>query len=428
MEKELKKTGVTKLLMWKEYNAQHPDGLKSSQFLEHFQRWNKRVSPVMHMTHKAGDKMFIDYAGKTLQYIDAHSGEVIDVQFFVAVLGASQYTYAQACMSQQKVDFITSVENALHFFGGVPQAIVPDNLKSAVTKSNRYEPTLNETFKDFAEHYQTTILPARSYKPKDKALVEGAVKILYRRIYSVLRNQTFYSLKEINQAVWKELENHNNTKLTGRNISRLQLFTEIEKSELSPLALNRYELKDVSMATVMQNGHVLLSHDKHYYSVPYQNIGKKVKIVYTENNVEIFHNYNRIASHPRNQRPYTYSTIKEHLASTHQFLTDWTPQRFIDWAYNIDNAVGEYIANILAVKQHPEQAYKSCSGILSLVKKIGKERLVNACKRAAEHKIYNYKIVTTIIEKGLDKIPLEEESTETQMPKHQNIRGDKYYV
>jgi len=194
MERELKKTGVTKQLMWEEYFKKHPAGLKSSQFGEHYLRWSKKVNPVMHMNHKAGDKMFVDYAGKTLEIADKETGEIKEVQFFVAILGASQYTYVEASLSQKKEDFIVSIENAMHYFKGVPAAIVPDNLKSAVTKSNRYEPILNETFLDFAEHYETTILPARAYKPRDKALAEGAVKILYQRIYPVLRNQTFYTL------------------------------------------------------------------------------------------------------------------------------------------------------------------------------------------------------------------------------------------
>jgi len=304
MERELKKTGVTKYAMWEEYYKQHPDGLKSSQFCEHYRRWSKRVNPVMHMNHKAGDKMFIDYAGKTLELVDKDTGELTEVQFYVAILGASQYTYAEASESQKKEDFIVSTENALHYYGGVPAAIVPDNLRSAVAKSNRYEPTINETFLDFAEHYETTILPARAYKLRDKSLAEGAVKILYQRIYPVLRKQVFYNLKDMNKAIWKELEAHNNRKLTGRLQSRLEMFYEIERNKLSPLPVKRYEIKQIAFATVMQNGHVLLSKDKHYYSVPYQHIRKKVKIMYTSEKVEVYHKYIRIALHKRDMQPY----------------------------------------------------------------------------------------------------------------------------
>ena len=426
MEKELKRTGVTKQLMWEEYNKKHPDGLKSSQFCEHYMRWSKKVNPVMHMNHKAGDKLFVDYAGKTLQLVDRETGEVTPVQFFVGILGASQYTYAEVSLSQKKEDFIVSVENALHYFNGVPAAIVPDNLKSAVTKSNRYEPTLNETFLDFAEHYGTTILPARAYKPRDKSLAEGAVKILYQRIYPALRDQVFYTLKEMNQAIWKELEKHNNKKLTGRPASRYKLFNEIEKQALSPLPVQRYQIKQLAFATVMQNGHVLLNKDKHYYSVPYQYIRKKVKIMYTSGNVEIYYKYNRIALHKRNMQLYSYTTVKEHLASTHQFITEWTPQRFINWAGSIDDSVKLFITRLLEVKQHPEQAYKSCMGVLSYAKKVGNQRLSNACKRALEHHVYNYKIIQKILQNGLDLIE-DERVPEQHMPEHLNIRGEDYY-
>jgi transposase len=426
MERELKKTGVTKQTMWEEYYKKHPDGLKSSQFCEHYRRWSKRVNPVMHMNHKAGDKMFIDYAGKTLELVDKDTGEVTEVQFYVAILGASQYTYAEASESQKKEDFIVSTENALHYYGGVPAAIVPDNLRSAVAKSNRYEPTINETFLDFAEHYETTILPARAYKPRDKSLAEGAVKILYQRIYPALRKQVFYNLKDMNKDIWKELEAHNNRKLTGRPQSRLEMFNELERDKLSPLPVDRYEIKQIAFATVMQNGHVLLSKDKHYYSVPYQHIRKKVKIMYTSEKVEVYHKYIRIALHKRNMQPYSYTTVKEHLAATHQFITEWTPQRFINWAASIDEDVKVYITNLLEKKQHPEQAYKSCMGVLSYAKKVGNERLIKACKRALSFNTYNYKIIQSILENGLDKL-IEDDKPEKNLPEHKNIRGKNYY-
>ena len=426
MEKELKKTGVTRQLIWEEYISKYPDGIKKTQFSEHYNRWCKKVNPVMHINHKAGDKMYVDYAGKTLQIVDKESGEVQQVQFFVAILGSSQYTYAEATMSQSKEDFITSVQNALYFYGGVPAAIVPDNLKSAVTKSNKYEPTLNETFYDFAEHYTTTILPARSYKPRDKALVEGAVKILYTRVYSVLRDKTFFSLKELNVAIREALEVHNATQLSGRSYSRHDLFNDVEKQTLSALPLNRYELKQQSFATVMLNGHVYLGEDKHYYSVPFNFIRRKVKLLYSAGQVEVYYKYNRIAVHQRVKRPFSYTTIADHLASTHKFVTEWTPERFINWAESIDDVVREFIILILDKKQHPEQAYKSCMGVLSLVKKVGEERLINACKRALEYNIHNYKIIQNILERGLDQIE-KDSLLEQALPEHNNIRGKNYY-
>lgn len=427
VEKELKKTGVTKQLLWQEYKLQHPDGFQRAQFFEHFKRWSKRVniSPVMHMEHKAGDKLFVDYAGQPLQLIDRGTGEVTDVEFFVAILGASQLTYAEASMSQKKEDFIESVENALHFFGGVPKAIMPDNLKSAVTRSNRYEPTINETFLEFADYYETTVIPARAYKPRDKALVEGAVKILYTRIYTQLRKALFSDLPSLNSAIRKELDKHNREAFRGRSYSRLDLFEELEEDRLGALPEERYEFKRQAIVTVMLNGHVLLSEDKHYYSVPYIYIRKKVKLLYGSKTLEIFYKYNRIAVHPRIKSPYNYTTIKEHLASTHRFATEWTPQRFIDWGTSVDENVRCLIVHILDKKQHPEQAYKSCMGILSLAKKVGKERLARACSRALEYGIYNYMIVQSILEKGLDK--LDHHTTEEELPEHDNIRGKEYY-
>lgn len=426
MERELKKVGVTKLLMWEEYIKKHPDGLKSTQFCEYYRRWGKKVNPLMHMTHKSGDKLFIDYAGKTLQVIAKETGEITEVQFFVAILGASQYTYAEVSPSQKKEDFIASIENSLHYFQGVPAAIVPDNLRSAVTKSNRYEPVINETLLDFAEHYETTILPARAYKPRDKSLAEGAVKILYQRIYPTIKKEDFFSIESMNERIWDLLEQHNSKKLTGRPYSRLQSFTEDEKDKLSPLPVTRFEVKQQSFATVMMNGHVLLGKDSHYYSVPYQYIRKKVKLLFTSATVEVYHKYNRIALHTRNPRPYYYTTIKEHMASTHQFITEWTPQRFIDWAASIDPSVEELICRILEKKQHPEQSYKSCMGVLSFAKKAGKERLANACKRAIDHGIYNYRIIQKILENGLDTI-VDEEPNNNELPEHKNIRGNNYY-
>lgn len=295
-------------------------------------------------------------------------------------------------------------------------------------KSSRFEPTLNETFADLAEHYGTTILPARAYKPRDKSLVEGAVKILYRRIYAHLKETPFYSLAELNHRIWDLLNTHNDSKLTARPYSRRELFLEDEKHNLRPLPQARFEIKYQSHATVMQNGHVLLSQDKNYYSVPYQYLRKKVKLLYTSSAVEIFHKYNRIAIHMRNYKPYVYTTNAEHLASTHQFVSDWSPSRFIGWATEIDPVVGEYIIEIIESRNHPEQAYKSCLGILNFEKKVGRERLINACKRALDFKIYSFKTIQKILENNLDQIDFDQKpEPEQQLPIHGNIRGKQYY-
>lgn len=425
LDKELRKKGITRQILWQEYKQQYPDGVGRSQFNHYFALWKKQVNPRMRMDHKAGDKLYVDFAGDKLQIIDKQTGEIQDVEVFVAVLGASQLTYAEAVMTQQKEDFIGACENALHYYGGVPAAIVPDNLKSAVIKSSKYEPVLNETFADFAQHYNTAILPARAYRPRDKALVENAVRILYTRVYAKLRGKNFFSLDELNTAIRKELEEHNNVLLTGRNYSRRQQFDEIEKAVLLPLPELRYELKKTLFVTVMRNGHVSLHPDKHYYSVPYKFIGKKVKLLYSRRSVEIFYNYERIALHKRLKSPYNYTTDKEHLASSHRFVSDWTPERFLTWAEGIDEDVRLYILKILNRKQHPEQAYKSCVGVLGFAKKVGNERLIKACRRALGYGLYNYKTIQKILENGLED--QSEENEQLQMPLHDNIRGEEYY-
>jgi transposase len=287
MEKALKRKGETREKLWKQYFLKHPDGYRITQFKEHYNLWSKKVNSSMHQEHKSGDKMYVDYTGDKLSYVDQATGEVVAVEVFVAILGASQLTYVEASMTQRKEDFIGSCENALHYYGGMPQAIVTDNLKSAVIKSDRYEPTLNEMFRDFVEHYHMTALPAGPYKPKHKALVEGAVKIIYRTIFSTVKLHTYLSLPDLNAAIWVELEDHNNKPLTGRPYSRRQLFEEIEKLDLQSLPQYRYQAKRKKVVTVMKNNHVCLAEDKHYYSVPYRYIGKKVTILYSQDRVEV---------------------------------------------------------------------------------------------------------------------------------------------
>ena len=426
-DKKLKCKGVTRLKLWEEYRCSHPDGLGRSQFNRYFAQWKAQVSPTMRMEHKAGDKLYVDFAGDKLSIVDIHTGEVTPVEVFVAILGASQLTYVEAVMTQQKEDFIAACENAMYYCGGVPAAIVPDNLKSAVTKSSKYEPQLNETFADFAEHYGTTILPARAYRPRDKALVENAVKIVYTRIYVKIRSKTYYSLEDLNLAIREALEEHNLALLNGRDYSRRQQFEEVERAALNALPPLRYELKKQHYATVAKNGHVSLSPDKHYYSVPYRFIGKKVKLLYSRHSVEVYYNYERIALHKRSKARYHYTTEKEHLASAHRFVSEWTPERFTSWAEDIHEDVKLYILKILDRKQHPEQAYKSCVGILSFAKKVGHDRLTKACQRALGYGAYNYKTIQMILEKELDKTDKPDETNQLSMPLHENIRGENYY-
>lgn len=427
MGKELKRKGMTRKKLWYEYIMNYPDGYSYSHFSHYLNTWINRVNPVMHMEHKAGDKMYVDFAGERLQIVDKDTGEIKELEVFVAILGASQLTYVEAVMSQKREDFISCCENAIHYFGGVPQAIVTDNLKSAVIKSDKYEPTLNETFEDFAEHYEIYVLPARAYRPKDKSLVEGAVKIIYNRIYTAMRDKIFHSVEEENEYIWKELEVHNNTNLTGRNYSRQQVFDEVEKQVLQPLPLLRYEFKKQQLLTVHKNCHICLSEDKHYYSVSYKYIGKRVKLLYSQGDVKIYFNSECVAEHHRDRAPYKYTTNPDHLASTHRFVTDWSPERFIEWAASIDNDVKAFIEKIFEKKQHPEQAYKSCVGILSLIKKFDKQRLIDACKRSMFFGVYNYKNIVNILENELDMIKDYDESPIQEMPLHENIRGIEYY-
>lgn len=426
MEKELNKTGMTKLLIWSKYKFNNPDGYNYSRFCHYFTQWRLSNKSSMHFEHKSGDKMYIDFTGKKLHFSDISTGEITEVEVFVAVLGASQLTYVEAVRSQRKEDFIKAVENALHYFKGVPQAIVPDNLKSAVTKSNKYEPQINETFADFALHYGTTILPTRSYKPKDKALVEGAVKIVYTRIFTEINDNIYFSLGSLNQSIAQLLEKYNNIKLTGKQQSRREIYETSELFELKALPINRYEIKNYQQATVYKTSHVWLSVDEHYYSVPYRFINRKVQVIYTSTAVEIYYNHERISFHQRDYRKHSYSTISEHMPTSHQFVAEWNPTKFIKWANDIGDPTEELIRIILQTKSHPEQGYKSCIGILSFGKKYGNHRLNSACSRAISYNSYNYMTIKNILEKGLDKIESNNQD-QYKLPYHENIRGSQYY-
>ncbi len=427
MEKALKRKGMTREKQWELYYQKHPDGYRRSQFKEHYNRWLKKVNSSMHQEHKSGDKMYVDYTGDKLSYVDNSTGEVITVEVFVAILGASQLTYVEASMTQRKEEFISSCENSLHYFGGMPLAIVTDNLKSAVIKSDRYEPTLNEMFRDFVEHYHMTALPAGPYKPKHKALVEGAVKIIYRTIFSTVKQSIYLSLADLNKAIRELLEEHNNKLLTGRPYSRRQLFEEIEKSELQALPQYRYQAKREKVVTVMKNNHVCLAEDKHYYSVPFRYMGKKVTILYNQQQIEVYYRYDCIATHIRDYKLYGYTTNPDHLASKHQFKSDWTPENFIQRATFIGNYTRDYIARILEIRQHPEQAYKTCQGILSFAVRAGNDRLNRACRRALYYGDFSYNAIRIILEKRLDIEPFDIEDENKKMPPHGNVRGGDYY-
>jgi transposase len=427
LDKELKRVGVTRWILWGEYKAKHPDGYSYPHFCAYLRQWRASNGATMHFEHIPADKLFIDFAGKKLHWIDRKTGQVNEVEVYVAILGYSQLTYVQAVPSQTKADYIGATENALHYFGGVPQVLVPDNLKSAVHKANKYEADLNTDFSDLANHYNTSVLPTRSYKPRDKSLVENAVGIAYSRIYAPMRDQVFYSLEALNRAISDRLEIHNNQPFKREPISRREKFEAEEKDKLQPLPQDRYERKSFKFVQVMKNYHIHLSDDKHYYSVPYRFIGRKVKMVYSASRISVYYNKQRIAFHKRDTKRFAYTTTRDHLPSAHQFVSDWNPDKFLAWAARIDPKVKEYISMILESKTYPEQAYRSCVGILSQEKKVGKQRLVDAINRAISYGAYNYKIIDRILKGGLDRIGQEQQGQQTCLPLHENIRGPKHY-
>ena len=367
---KLEETGFTLHYLWCKYKETHPGGYQYSQFCYHYQKYRESKSAVMHFEHEAGDKMFVDYAGKKLHHVEYGTGEITECEFFVSVLGQSQYTYAEASPSQQKEDFIESVQKALHYYGGVPRVLVPDNLKSAVSKSNKYDPALNEDFLDMANHYGCGVLPARSRRPRDKALVENHIRTLYTRVHAELSEMTFFSLEELNGAILRCLEKHNGTPFQGKDYSRRQVFEQTEREALNPLPGQWYEIKKTKQVTVMKNCHVQLSDDRHYYSVPYRHIGEKVKLSYTSKEVSIYLKGERVAFHLRDRKPYKYTTVKEHLPSHHRFVSEWNPEKFINWAAGISPEVKIYIEGVLSQKTYPETLYRACVGILSFAKKV----------------------------------------------------------
>lgn len=423
---ELKKPGVTLYLLWQEYIVKHPDGYGNSQFCYHFQVWREVDKATMHLEHKAGDKCFADFSGQKLSIVDITTGEIKEVEVFIAILAASQKTYVEAVLSQESINWIKANENAFAKFGGVTQAIVPDNLKSAVTKPGKYEPDINFQYLSFAAHYNTVILPARSGKSKDKALVEGMVRIIYQRIFAPLRNRIFYSLYELNVAIFELTDKHNATPFQRLGISRNDLFLEIEASVLKPLPAQRYEFKKYAFLKVAFNYHIYLSEDIHYYSVPYRFISKKVKITYTEESVEIFYNNLRIAYHKRDRKKGGYTTTDNHMPPNHRYYASWSPERITNWADKVGPEVKKMIAEILAAKKHPEQAYRVCLGVISLEKKYGTTRVNDACARALNYGLCSYKSVKNILDNGLDRLK-EESYQEMVLPIHENIRGKDYY-
>jgi transposase len=424
-ESELKKPGVTKLLLWEEYRLSNPTGYSLSQFSYHLAQHLLAKNPSMVLQHEPGEKLFVDFAGKKLSYIDTTTGEIIECQVFVACLPYSDYSFCMAVPSQRIDDFIYALTGCLQSLGGVPKVLVPDNLKSAVTRASRYEPTINQILEDFANHYNMSVVPTRARKPKDKALVENQVKLIYNRVYARIRNQQFLSLVQLNNAIKEYTLKHNQTRMQKRDYCREEHFLSNEKPLLQKLPENSFEIKYYKEYKLAQNNHIYLGEDKHYYSAPYQYIGKKLKVVYTRSMVRIFHQYDLIAVHKRAFSKGMYTTNKEHLCSTHQHYLNRSPEYYKNKAINLSATLGELVERIFDQKKYPEQLYRSCDGLFSLCKRTKPDTFNKACQMAIENQNYSYGFVVNIIKNKMTEYVQEEQSKE--LPKHNNIRGKEYY-
>jgi transposase len=423
--KELKRTGVNKLLLWEEYREQYPEGYGYSQFCFHLFQHLKAGKPSMVLHHDAGDKLYIDFAGEPLSYIDRKTGEVIKCQVFVACLPYSDYGFAMAVRSQNINDFIYALRCCLQSLGGVPKALVPDNLKSAIVKADRYEPDINRALEDFANHYQTTVIPARVRKPQDKALVENQVKLIYSRVYAKLRNQQFFDLASLNAAIKEKVREHNQTRMQQKPYCREECFLADEKHLLETLPEQAFELKYYRELTVAKNNHIYLTQDKHYYSVPYQYIGIKAKVIYTRSMVYIYSKGKQIAVHVRNYKKSGYTTTKEHLCSHHQHYLDRSPDYYLHRAATKSSEFYQLVQLVFGQNHHPEQLYRTCDGLFRLQSKTSPEAFKKACELAIEHQNYSYRFIINLLENKM--IDFQQEEKEQPLPNHGNIRGKDYY-
>ena len=374
---ELKRKSVTIQLLWYEYKQANTDGYQYSQFCNLYRQWVKKLDLTLRQEHRAGEKLFIDYAGQTAYIVDPKTGEITEAQIFLATLGASNYTFAEASLSQDLPSWIKSHVHAFEFFGGVAEILVPDNLKSGVTNPCRYEPDINPTYQDLAEHYGTTVIPARSRRPKDKAKVESAVFVAERWILAALRNHTFFSLTELNRAIAEKLHDLNNRKFQKLNTTRRQLFETIDRPALKPIPSRPYEYAEWKRARVNIDYHIEI--DRHYYSVPYQLAREQVDVRLTSSTVEVLFKNKRVASHQRDYRKGAFITLTEHMPKSHQRYLEWTPSRIIRWAEKNGPKTQKLITRILDSRTHPEQGYRSSLGIMRLGKAYSPERLEAAC-------------------------------------------------
>lgn len=424
IHRELKRAGVTLELLWQEYRDQYFDGYSYSQFCELYRNWKKRVSPTMRQTHAAGERMFVDYAGAKLEITDPTTGEVRTAELFVAVLGASSYTFAEATWTQSLSDWIGSHTRAFTYFGRVAKMVVSDNLKSGITKACFYEPNINRTYRDMARHYSTVIIPARPRKPRDKAKVEVGVQVATRWVIAKLRKRTFFSLTELNAAI-RELVEQINARVTRHlGASRRSLFEEIEYPALKPLPAKPYEFAEWKKCRPGLDYHVEI--DKHYYSVPFTLIGQEMWARYTAQTVEVFHRDKRIAAHMRSYAQRAHTTLPDHMPSSHRRYRDWTLERIKQEASAIGPLTSALVEVILRERPHPEQGFRSCRGIITLAGSYGRERLEAACERALAIGARSYTNVKSILITRLDR-KRPEQAADGPAITHNNIRGTDYY-
>lgn len=427
VHEEFQKKHVTLSLLWQEYKADEPGGYEYSRFCDLYGEWKGELDVCMRQEHKAGEKLFVDYAGSTAEVVDAKSGEIREAQIFVAVLGASNYTYAEATWSQDLKDWVSSHMRALEHYGGVPEIVVPDNLKSGVNKACRYEPDVNRTYTELSEHYGFAVIPARPRKPRDKAKVEAGVLQVSRWVLACLRNQTFFSLADLNREIQGLVQKLNDKPLKVLKEARRALFERLERPVLSPLPEQRYEIARWQKAKPGIDYHVEV--DKHYYSVPYQLVRHRLEVRLTARTVEVFHNNERRAVHVRSYRAGHHTTVREHMPKSHQGYLEWTPKRLVRWASKMGPSTAGLVEAILSSRPHPQQGYRSCLGLLRLENKYNAERLEAACQRALAVGGLSYKSVRSILENGLDRQPLPEQASDREDSplSHDNIRGRNYY-
>jgi transposase len=423
---ERRRPGVTLELLHLEYLERHPDGYRYTQFCELYRRWLRRRGLAMRQVHRAGDKCFVDYAGQKPRLVDPATGEVVEVELFVAVLGASNYTYAEASRTQQVPDWIASHARAFAFFGGVTAAVVCDQLKSGVVVPCRYEPGLQRTYEEFATHYGTAILPARPASPRDKAKIEVAVQIAERWILARLRHETFFSLAGLNARIAELLTDLNGRRMRVYGVCRRELFARLDQPALRPLPTEPFLYGEWKTARVNIDYHVELR--RHYYSVPYALVHELVDVRVSPTTVELFHRGQRVAAHPRDDTPGRHTTTPAHMPKAHQHHLEWTPSRLTQWADTIGPQTAALVTAILADRPHPEQGYRSCLGLLRLSRRVGTARLEAACARAVAVGARSYRHVDSILKHGLDRLPSEPLVPLTLAPAHEHLRGPDYYV